>query len=305
MYPYLISVVYTYIKLDIREFIMSQIEEIIKLSMYKLHTLWHYNLFPIAGNQISVSNIVILIILLLLGIKYSKNLSNTINHYVSSKLEHNGSTASNLGKIIIYTVRILYIIIAMAIANIPLGSFAFIGGALAFGLGFGTQNLITNFISGIIIMIEQPIKIGDIIEIKGVVGKVVSIGIRCVVVRTATDHSVLIPSSEIILNNIVNWTLNNDIIKYTLEVIIPRTGDTLDANNMITQLKTIIQPLNFVAPTEDMNVFLSKVDANNFTFSIKFGINLNNTTDLEYIKNDLNVALYSHLKNYNCSLNHL
>lgn len=179
---------------------MDQTEETFKLVTQKFAILWHYPLFPIADNQITVSNVCIFIIILLFGIRYSKRFSNVVNGYVINKLNGNTTTASNLSQIIIYVIRILYIIIAMAVSNIPMGSLAIIGGALVFGLGFGTQNLITNFISGIIIMIEQPIKVGDVIAIKGVVGKVTSIGMRCIIIRTSSKNDVLIPSSEVILN---------------------------------------------------------------------------------------------------------
>lgn len=105
---------------------MDQTEETLKLVTQKFAVLWHYPLLPIADNQITVSNVCIFIIILLLGLRYSKRFSNFINSYVINKLNGNTTTASNLSKIVIYITRILYIIIAMAVANIPIGSLTII-----------------------------------------------------------------------------------------------------------------------------------------------------------------------------------
>ncbi|ASX28118.1 hypothetical protein BA173_04725 [Rickettsia sp. MEAM1 (Bemisia tabaci)] len=284
---------------------MYHIEEGIELISQKFLALWKYELFPIANNQITVSNICIFILLLLFGIKYSERLSRFVNNFISHRLKGNNTSASILSKLIIYSIRILYIIIAMSLANIPMGSLAILGGALAFGLGFGTQTLITNFISGIIIMIEQPIKEGDIIEIKGVIGKVKTIGIRCIILKTTTNHSILIPSSEIILNNVTNWTLDNDIVKYQVEITFPSSETKLNPESLMDKLKTSIGKLDFIIPNEEANVFLTKVDNNGLTFYIRFNIDIKKNSDFEYIKNNLNIALYSQLKNYNIVLNHL
>lgn len=284
---------------------MDQTEETFKLVTKKFAILWHYPLFPIADNQINVSNVCIFIIILLLGIRYSKRFSNFINSYTINKLNDNTTAASNLSKVIIYITRILYIIIAMAVANIPIGSLTIIGGALFFGLGFGTQNLITNFISGLIIMIEQPIKVGDVIAIKGVVGKVTSIGMRCIIIRTSSNNDVLIPSSEVILNNVTNWTLNKDIVKYQIEIVLHDTEATLNLEDFMQQLKITIKGLDFIKPNTNINVFLIKVGSNNLTFLIRFDMDIKQNPELERIQNILNLLFYSHLKNYNFSLDHL
>lgn len=284
---------------------MYHIEEGIELITQKFLALWKYELFPIANNQITVSNICIFILLLLFGVKYSERLSRSVNNFVNHRLKGNNTSASILSKLIIYSIRILYIIISMSLANIPMGSLAILGGALAFGLGFGTQTLITNFISGIIIMIEQPIKEGDIIEIKGVIGKVKTIGIRCIILKTTTNHSILIPSSEIILNNVTNWTLDNNIVKYQLEITFPSSETKLNPESLMDKLKTSMSKLDFIIPNEEANVFLTKVDNNDLTFYIRFNIDIKKNSDFEYIKNNLNIALYSQLKNYNIVLNHL
>ena len=110
---------------------------------------------------------------------------------------------------------------ALRLINVPLTAFAFLGGAIAIGVGFGAQNLINNFISGFIIMAEQPIGIGNLIELDGVIGMVEEIGARCTRVRTGENIHILVPNSAFLEKNITNWTLSDNEIrtKVTLGVV--------------------------------------------------------------------------------------
>ena len=97
------------------------------------------------------------------------------------------------------------LLFALISARIPLTVFAFMGGALAIGVGFGAQNLINNFISGIIMLFERPIKVGDQVEIEGHRGAVTSIGARCSTVRRFDGVEVLVPNSEFLQKNVVSY----------------------------------------------------------------------------------------------------
>jgi small-conductance mechanosensitive channel len=104
------------------------------------------------------------------------------------------------------------------VVNIPLTLFTFLGGAIAIGIGFGAQNLINNFISGFIVMGEQPIKIGDLIEIEGTFAMVEEIGARCTRIRTGANVHILVPNSSFLEKNIINWTHSNKEIRAQLTV---------------------------------------------------------------------------------------
>jgi small-conductance mechanosensitive channel len=103
----------------------------------------------------------------------------------------------------------LLILFALRIVNIPLTVFAFLGGAIAIGVGFGAQNLINNFISGLIILAEQPIKIGDLVEVEGNFARVEDIGARCTKISTGANVQILVPNSMFLEKSIINWTLSD------------------------------------------------------------------------------------------------
>jgi small-conductance mechanosensitive channel len=106
----------------------------------------------------------------------------------------------------------------LAFMRIPLTVFAFFGGALAIGLGFGTQTLIKNFVSGIIVLTERKVRVGDVVDVDGIIGTVTEINTRSSVVRGPDDVETMIPNSLLLDNRVTNWTLTNTRMRRCLRV---------------------------------------------------------------------------------------
>ena len=112
-----------------------------------------------------------------------------------------------LSRISSYAFWILGFIIGLNYLGFELSSFAFLGGAVGVGLGFGLQNVLNNFVSGIIILIERTLKVGDIVELQsGVTGKVTEINLRYTRITTGDLMDILVPNSEFISGRVANWT---------------------------------------------------------------------------------------------------
>jgi small-conductance mechanosensitive channel len=130
-------------------------------------------------------------------------------------------------------VFISLVIFALITVKIPLTVFAFMGGALAIVVGFGAQNLINNFISGLILLLEQPIKTEDIIEIDGMTGTVVSIGARCSQVKRFDGIDILVPNSEFLQKNVVNWTLSDSLLRLTIKFGVAYGSPTRNVSQIV------------------------------------------------------------------------
>lgn len=115
-------------------------------------------------------------------------------------------------------VGMLLAISTLSILKIPLTVFAFFGGALAIGFGFGTQTLIKNFISGIIVLAERKVRVGDILDVDGIVGSVTEINTRSSVIRSADEVETMIPNSLFLENRVTNWTLTNARVRRSIKV---------------------------------------------------------------------------------------
>ncbi len=120
-----------------------------------------------------------------------------------------------------FTIVLLGILLAFSAAGVKMDKIAIAMGALGVGIGFGLQNIISNFISGIILALERPITIGDLIEIPNVSGVVKDIGIRASTVRTWDGSDVIVPNAELISNKLTNWTFYDRLRRVKTEVRVP------------------------------------------------------------------------------------
>ncbi|MGV0952110.1 MAG: mechanosensitive ion channel domain-containing protein, partial [Azonexus sp.] len=115
-------------------------------------------------------------------------------------------------------VSVVLIILILNLARIPLTAFAFMGGALAIGIGFGTQTIIKNVISGIIILFERKIRVGDIVAIGGTTGHVTAVDLRASTIRSFDGVEALVPNSTFLENQVVNWTYSNSRIRREIRI---------------------------------------------------------------------------------------
>jgi len=120
-------------------------------------------------------------------------------------------TVSRLAKYILVVVGVL---IAAGLMGIPLTQFAVLAGAIGVGLGFGLQAIFSNFISGLILLFDRSLKVGDFVELEsGVRGEVTDIGIRATRIMTNDNIDLLVPNSEFVTGRVVNWTLGDNLIR--------------------------------------------------------------------------------------------
>lgn len=126
--------------------------------------------------------------------------------------------ARTLRKWLMLVVSLMLLIATLSYLNIPLTIFAFLGGALAIGVGFGTQTIIKNFISGIILLVERKIRVGDVVEVGDVLGTVTEVNTRSSVIRAADEQELIVPNSIFLESPVTNLTLTSSTIRKSLRV---------------------------------------------------------------------------------------
>ncbi|WP_300339139.1 mechanosensitive ion channel domain-containing protein [Accumulibacter sp.] len=131
-------------------------------------------------------------------------------------------------------LAVVLVVFILNLARIPLTVFAFMGGALAIGVGFGTQTIIKNVISGIIVLFERKIRVGDIIALNGVTGYVTQVDLRASTVRGFDGVEALIPNSSFLENQVVNWTYSNARIRREIRIGIAYGSPVHAAAEIIT-----------------------------------------------------------------------
>jgi small-conductance mechanosensitive channel len=148
--------------------------------------------------------------------------SSKIANRVQSTLVTRGHIAETNARMLrnwlMIVVGIFLAIGTLSFLKIPLTIFAFFGGALAIGIGFGMQTLIKNFISGIIVLAERKIRVGDILDVDGIVGTVAEVNTRSSIIRSADDVETMIPNSVFLENRVTNWTLSSSKMRRSIRV---------------------------------------------------------------------------------------
>lgn len=127
-------------------------------------------------------------------------------------------TRQSVGTIVKYILIIAGLFSILQTNGIDLSAFGILAGALGVGIGFGLQNITNNFISGLIILFEQPIKVGDRIEVGDISGDVVTISARSTKVITNDNISVIIPNSQFIDSQVINWSYNERKVRFNFPV---------------------------------------------------------------------------------------
>jgi len=174
-------------------------------------------LFSVGGvsitiGQVAAASLTIAVVLVLAG---------WLIRRLSQRLLERGSDANQVQltqKVLWFAVIVILFFTALSMLNVPLGAFAFITGAIAIGIGFGAQNIINNFISGWILMGERPIRIGDLLEVNGTLGRVEAINTRSTRIKRVDGVRIVIPNSHLLENMVVNWNLGDEDIRIFVTV---------------------------------------------------------------------------------------
>jgi potassium-dependent mechanosensitive channel len=165
-----------------------------------------------------------------------------------------------------YAILLLGFCIALGTLGIDLTKITILAGAFSVGIGFGLQNVINNFVSGLILLFERPIKIGDVIEVGGIAGEVRRIGIRASVIRTADGSEVIVPNGSLISSNVTNWTFS-DVLR-AIEVSVNVVGGA-DPQRVFELLKRTAAGHPGVAKEPSPQVYVVNFTAGAVTFQLR------------------------------------
>jgi len=157
-----------------------------------------------------------------------------LSGWVRSQLENNWLRMTTMGSgardamvtIIGYIMFLIALLAGLSAAGFDFGNIAIVAGALSVGIGFGLQNIVNNFVSGLILLFERPIRKGDWIVVGTTEGYVKDIHIRSTIIQTFDRSDVIVPNSELISNQVTNWVLSNDIGRAVIPVGVAYGSDT-------------------------------------------------------------------------------
>lgn len=180
--------------------------------------VWDYEITSIEDDPITVGKILLGFLLLVVGFYVSNYLTAKMGKQLVARISLDQAAAFAFQRIGHYLLLVLIVLFVLSLVRIPLTFFTVIGGALAIGVGFGSQNIVNNFLSGLILMVERPIRIGDIVEAEHVLGTVEWLGARSTRIKTFDNLRLVVPNSTLLQNKFINWSLSDDIVRREIKV---------------------------------------------------------------------------------------
>ncbi len=271
---------------DVFEFLRS-IKKYLEIPIVKFGTteitLWFFLYF-----------IVFVFLLFFLSAKFKKLLvRKMLVPYISDI-----GVRQSIGSIVRYVIVIIGIIVIAQASGIDLSTLTILAGALGVGIGFGLQNITNNFVSGIVILFERPIKEGDRIEVGNTLGRVIKVAARATTILTNDNIAIIVPNSEFISSRVINWSYNDDKVRFKIPVSVSYNSDIPKVRELLLEVAAENKDVLDQPPP---NVRLSEFGDNGITMTL-----LAWTSALMHFqgrfKSDINFAIYKKFKEHNIEI---
>ncbi len=238
--------------------------------------------------------------LIILAISYV--VTRVISFLLNSKLENlkfvklpKGIPAA-ISLVVRYFILTFGVVLALSALGIDLSKFNLMAGALGLGIGFGLQTVISNFVSGLILVFERPILPGDTVEVNNLLGEVKRIGIRSSNIRTFDGSEVVVPNNNLISNDLINWTLSDNVKR--IEVLIGVSYDA-DPNIVIELLKKIANDNEYSLKDPEPRALFDNFGDSSLNFRLLFWVDYGNGLQA---KSDVSVAIYNVFKEHEINI---
>lgn len=202
-----------------------------------LREIVQYQLPIRAGSgKLTVGDLGLLILLLILVFVAESVVRRYFLHRLLQRTRVDPSVRFAIARIAGYSFIALGIYVALLLVGLNLSSLAVVAGALGVGIGFGLQNIVHNFVCGLIILIERPITIGDRVEIGGVAGQVKQIRLRSTTIETNDNITYIVPNSDFITNTVINWSHGDPRVRIRLPVGVAYGSDLVKLERALLEV---------------------------------------------------------------------
>ena len=221
----------------------------------------------IGSATFAFSNILAFVLTLLLGYLIATLTRTILGEVILPRLKLERGLPNAIATITHYVVLVLIFVLALAASGVELSKFTLFTGALGVGLGFGLQNVVNNFVSGLILLFERPIRVGDLLDVKGIAGEVTKIGFRSSTLHCFDGSDLIIPNADLISQQVVNWTLTGTRRQILLSVHVAHGNDPTRVRDLLRE--TVSAHPEVLESPKPMALFLGFGDSA-LNFEVRF-----------------------------------
>ena len=230
------------------------------------HNLTSHVLFKIGSLAITPLFFIKVIVFVVLLVSFSRLMQRVLLTRLFHRLPISEAQKFALGRFATYLFFLGGLFIGLQSLGVNLDSLVVFGGAVGVGVGLGLQNVVSNFVAGLILLIEQPIRIGDRIEINETFGDVAKIGARSTWIRTNDNVVIIVPNSDFINSAVTNWTANDPNVRISIPVGVGYDSDPEKVRALLLQAASVHEDV-LAEPRSD--VIFTDYGDNSLNFSLR------------------------------------
>lgn len=258
-----------------------------------LQQVLNFELFTVSAVPVTVASILIFFLLITLFVVVGIWVRRNLNRRFLKRLKVDAGTSYTLSRISQYLIITIGVLISFNFVGINLSSLTVIFGLLSVGIGFGLQNVTANFISGLIILFERPISVGDRVVVSDIEGDVTEINIRSTMVRTVNNIFIIVPNSEFVSKDVINYSHGDPSYRLDVDVGVSY-GSDLDA--VLKALKEVAIENKSVMKEPEPEVHL--LEFGNSSWNMQLRSWIPDVKDYPSIRNELNQAIVRTFRKY-------
>lgn len=274
-----------------KEEFFHNLRELVNQLIYIIPAFWNYELVKVDKNPITVGNALLGLIFVILGYISIRLIVKYFEKKVLVRLDIDAPQRYTIKVFLFYFLLILLFLFTLHLIQVPLTVFALIGTAVAVGIGFGTKNIMNNFISGVVIVIEHPIRVGDMIEIDNLIGTVEHTGFRSTHIRSLDNTHFIVPNSRILEENVLNWTLSDRVIRCEIKVGVAYGSPVKKVQKLLLKVATEHSRVLTYNKAQKPLAFFSDFGMNALEFTLVFWIAVERPLDIKQTASDIRVQL--------------
>jgi small-conductance mechanosensitive channel len=256
-----------------------------------------HKLFALSTTPVTIESILVVLVTILIFFIVSRILNRKILDRLFIRLKIDESTRFTMLRMSHYIIMVIGVVFAFTNIGVDLSGFGVIFGLLSVGIGFGLQNVTSNFVAGLILLFERPIKIGDRVTVAGTEGDVMEINIRSTTIRSLNNVSIIVPNSEFVSTNVVNWSHGDTKIRLDVEVGVSYNSDL---DKVLSVLRTVADEHQQVLKRPEADVLLTGFGDSSWNMTLRAWIS--NPKYHHKIKSELNCAIVRKFHEHNIEI---
>ncbi|OGB92242.1 MAG: hypothetical protein A2Z31_08100 [candidate division NC10 bacterium RBG_16_65_8] len=195
-------------------------------------------LLSIGQARVSLAALVLFVCAVVLVVIFARAVGSLIGSRLLARAGMDRGLQYAIGRMVYYALLVLGLMIALQTSGIEVGSVTVILGALGVGIGFGLQNIVNNFVSGLILLVERPLQVGDWIEAGGIGGRVERIGGRSTMIITSDNITMIIPNADLVTQQIINWSHGDPKVRFRIPVGVAYGSDIARVRQALLEVAT-------------------------------------------------------------------